>query len=526
MTSDRLLGYAFRRPELLAQALTHRSYGAPHNERLEFVGDAVLNCAIAAVLYRRFPQIPEGDLSRVRASLVNRDTLAELARTLGVGDALRLGEGEQKSGGAARPSILADALEAVFGAIFLDAGFDAAAAVIETTFATLLADLDPAALVEGSEDAAAGMAAGATNRRAGVRRDRRRRRCPRADVHRRVPDSRAGRRCRGRRRESARGRAGGGVRRVRAGDGGSRNRATWVSPIPRRVSAADTSRSSDGRTSASRRCVNRLVGEKISITSRKAQTTRHRVTGILTTGDAQFVFVDTPGFQTRHRSRLNERMNRAVTQSLAAVDAVVLVLEAGRTVAADRAVIDLLPEAAGVVAALNKVDTLAAKDALAAADGGARRAATVRGDRARERRERPRARPPGLAEVRALLPESPPLYGADEITDRDERFLAAEFVREKIFRLLGDEVPYQTTVAIDEFRHEGDIRHIRATVFVDRDNQRAILVGAGGAKMKEIGTSARVDMERLFGGKVFLEVWVRVRKGWADDEAALTASRY
>jgi ribonuclease-3 len=143
---DRLLGYAFRRPELLAQALTHRSFGASHNERLEFVGDAVLSCAIAAVLYRRFPQIPEGDLSRVRASLVNRDTLAELARGLGVGDAIRLGEGELRSGGAARPSILADALEAVFGAIFLDAGFDAAATAIETLYATLLTDLDPAAL--------------------------------------------------------------------------------------------------------------------------------------------------------------------------------------------------------------------------------------------------------------------------------------------------------------------------------------------------------------------------------------------
>jgi ribonuclease-3 len=143
---DRLLGHAFRRPELLAQALTHRSSGADHNERLEFVGDAVLNCAIAAVLYRRFPQVPEGDLSRVRASLVNRDTLAQLARALDFGSEVRLGEGEQKSGGAARPSILADALEAVFGAIFLDAGFEAASGAIEAVYADQLASLDPAAL--------------------------------------------------------------------------------------------------------------------------------------------------------------------------------------------------------------------------------------------------------------------------------------------------------------------------------------------------------------------------------------------
>jgi len=151
MTSDALggrLGHSFRRPELLTQALTHRSFGSSHNERLEFIGDAVLDCAIAAVLYQRFPDIPEGDLSRVRASLVNGETLAGLARALDVGEAVRLGEGELRSGGATRPSILADALEAVFGAIFLDAGYDAAAAVIGNVYAPLLAGLDPAALTK------------------------------------------------------------------------------------------------------------------------------------------------------------------------------------------------------------------------------------------------------------------------------------------------------------------------------------------------------------------------------------------
>jgi ribonuclease-3 len=138
------LGYAFRRPALFAQALTHRSYGAAHNERLEFVGDAVLDCVIAAVLYERFPQIPEGDLSRVRANLVNRDTLARLAAGFDIGAALKLGEGEQRSGGAARPSILADALEALFGAVFVDGGFDAARAVIENVYAGELARVDPA----------------------------------------------------------------------------------------------------------------------------------------------------------------------------------------------------------------------------------------------------------------------------------------------------------------------------------------------------------------------------------------------
>ena len=140
------IGHAFRRPELLARALTHRSHGATHNERLEFVGDAVLNCAVAALLFERFPAIPEGELSRVRASLVNRDTLARLARGLSLGAELSLGEGEVRSGGGERPSILADALEAIFGAVFVDAGFDAARAIVERVYAAEFADLDPAAL--------------------------------------------------------------------------------------------------------------------------------------------------------------------------------------------------------------------------------------------------------------------------------------------------------------------------------------------------------------------------------------------
>ena len=142
----RRLGHAFRRPELLDQALTHRSHGARHNERLEFVGDAVLNCVVARALFERFPDLPEGDLSRVRASLVNRDALAAVARRLELSGAIRLGEGEQKSGGAERPSILADALEAVYGAVFLDAGFEAARGVIDRTFGAVLGDADPVAL--------------------------------------------------------------------------------------------------------------------------------------------------------------------------------------------------------------------------------------------------------------------------------------------------------------------------------------------------------------------------------------------
>jgi GTPase len=271
--------------------------------------------------------------------------------------------------------------------------------------------------------------------------------------------------------------------------------------------------------------LNHLVSEKVSITSKKAQTTRYRVTGILTRGDAQFVFVDTPGFQTKHRSRLNERMNRAVTQSLGDVDAVVVVLEAGRTTPADRAVIALLPPGTSAVAALSKTDRLERMDALLPQMAELAPlypfAAIVPVSAAKER---------GLdalrEALRALLPEAAAMFGADEITDRDERFLAAEFIREKIFRLLGEEVPYSATVAIDRFVQEGELRRIHATVYVDRDNQKAILLGAGGAQMKEIATKARADMERLFGGPVFLEVWVRVKRGWADDDRLLTRFGY
>jgi len=271
--------------------------------------------------------------------------------------------------------------------------------------------------------------------------------------------------------------------------------------------------------------LNHLVGAKVSITSKKAQTTRHRVNGILTVDDAQFIFVDTPGFQTKHRSRLNERMNRSVTQSLGDVDAVVVVVEAGRTVEADRAVIRLLPPGASVVAALNKTDRLQDSDALLPqmAELAALYpfAALVPVSAEKER---------ALDELRdalrGLLPEAAAMYGDDDITDRDERFLAAELVREKIFRLLGEEVPYATTVAIDRFEQEGALRRIHATVYVDRDNQKAILLGAGGAQMKEIATRARADMERMFGGPVFLEVWVRVKRGWADDDTLLKRFGY
>ena len=271
--------------------------------------------------------------------------------------------------------------------------------------------------------------------------------------------------------------------------------------------------------------LNHLIGQKISITSRKAQTTRHRVSGIRTDDDAQYVFVDTPGFQTKHRSRLNERMNRSVGQSLRDVDVTIVVVEGGRTTDADRTVIALLPAGARAVAAQNKIDGMLDKAALLPqmAELAALFPFTALVPVSAEKDQ-------GLVllctAVRALLPEASAIYGPDDITDRDERFLAAEFIREKVFRLLGEEVPYATTVAIDKFEQEGNLRRIHATIYVDRDSQKAILLGSGGLQMKEIATKARADMERLFGGTVFLEIWVRVKRGWADDESQLTRFGY
>jgi GTPase len=271
--------------------------------------------------------------------------------------------------------------------------------------------------------------------------------------------------------------------------------------------------------------LNALVGTKISITSRKPQTTRYRVTGILTETKRQFAFVDTPGFQTRNRSPLNDRLNRTVRDSLNAVDAVVWVLDAQRLTDADRAVAALLPVGAPVIVAVNKIDQRKDKGGLLSmlAEIAALRdfAAIVpisaeRGTQLAELKD----------EIAKALPASPQLYPESDLTDRDERFLAAEFIREKIFRLLGEEVPYATSVAIDHFEERGSLRRIHATVYVDKASQRAILLGVAGERMKAIATQARADMERVFGGPVYLEVWVKVKRGWANDEAQLTRFGY
>ena len=266
--------------------------------------------------------------------------------------------------------------------------------------------------------------------------------------------------------------------------------------------------------------LNLLIGQKISITSRKPQTTRQRITGILTRADAQLVFIDTAGIQTQHRSTLTRLMDRTVRQALEGVDVIVWMIEATKFDERDAALLKLLPESAAVVLAINKIDRLQHKPDLLPFIA-----------QMRERRnfaaivplsaERDRDAEALVKEIVALLPEGQRMYEDDEVTTLSERFLAAELVREKLFRLLGDELPYATAVEVERFETKGSLRRIYVGILVDKANQKGIVIGKNGEKLKAISTQARKDMERLFGGKVFLEVWVRVRSGWADDAAVL-----
>jgi GTP-binding protein Era len=271
--------------------------------------------------------------------------------------------------------------------------------------------------------------------------------------------------------------------------------------------------------------LNRLVGQKLSITSRKPQTTRQRITGIVTRDDAQLMFVDTPGFQTRHTSALNRHMNRTVTQALAEVDVILLVIEAGRFSAEDRALLALLPANSKLLLVINKTDRLAGREALLPFIG------ELAGQYAfAEIVPVSAAKGHGVGElidtIIRYLPEHAALYGADEITESSERFLAAELIREKLFRLLGDELPYASAVIIDKFALEGSLRRIHASIIVDKDSHKGIVVGAKGSQLKTIGTKARLDMEKLFGGKVHLELWVKVKRGWAENQNVMKQLGY
>ena len=276
--------------------------------------------------------------------------------------------------------------------------------------------------------------------------------------------------------------------------------------------------------------LNALVGQKISITSRKAQTTRHRITGIRTEADTQFIFVDTPGFQTRHTNALNRSLNKTVLGAVGDVDLVLFVVEAGHFSMADAKVLSLLKADTPVLLVANKLDAIHRRAEIA--------------PWLRDMQERhpfvefvpmSAKNPKDIARLldicRLHLPEQPWWYGPDELTDRSEKFLASEMVREKLFRLTGDELPYTSTVVIDQFEEEPGRtaqRMIRmaATIVVEREGHKAMVIGEKGEKLKRIGTEARTELEKLLDAKVFLQLWVKVRSGWADDEARVRSFGY
>jgi GTP-binding protein Era len=271
--------------------------------------------------------------------------------------------------------------------------------------------------------------------------------------------------------------------------------------------------------------LNALVGQKVSITSAKAQTTRHRITGIRTVDDTQFVFVDTPGFQTKHSAPLNRNLNRTVQGVLGDVDVVLFVVEAGRFGLDDAKVLALMPPDKPVILVANKLDAVHRRaDLVPWLKGMQDRHAfaefvplTAKKDADVQRL---------LDIVKPYLPQQSWFYDEDALTDRSDRFLASELIREKLFRLTGDELPYTSTVVIDKFEEEGNLRRIAATIIVERDAHKGMVIGNEGERLKRIGSEARQELERLMDAKVFLELWVKVRSGWADNEEHLRSYGY
>ncbi len=271
--------------------------------------------------------------------------------------------------------------------------------------------------------------------------------------------------------------------------------------------------------------LNKLLQQKISITSRKAQTTRFRIHGILTDDRSQYIFVDTPGFQKQYTNRLNTAMNRVVTQSIQDVDVVLFVIEALQFDQRDVEALKILPSTVPVILVINKIDRVSEKNRLLPFLQEMARVfefASVVPISAMHRIQLPDL----LEVIRKYLPVSSPLYDKDEITDRNERFIVSEFIREKLFRLLGDELPYSTSVVVDQFQQVDGLYKIYATILVEKPNQKAIIIGKNGEKLKQISSQARLDMEVLLGQKVYLQTWVKVKSGWADSASVLKSLGY
>lgn len=272
--------------------------------------------------------------------------------------------------------------------------------------------------------------------------------------------------------------------------------------------------------------LNHILGQKISITSRKPQTTRNAVVGIKTEGDVQIIFVDTPGMHLGQQKAINRYMNKAATSAMKDVDVVVFVVDRFIWTEEDEAVAEKLQHLrCPIILAVNKVDQIEDKESLLPH-------LQLLSEKLNVAEIVPMSalRNTNLDRLEALvverLPEGIHMYPEDQITDRSSRFMAAEIVREKITRQLGDELPYEMAVEIEEFKQEGHLLNISALILVERDGQKKILIGDKGARIKLIGTEARIDMEKLFEMKIMLKLWVKVKSGWSDDERALRSLGY
>jgi len=266
--------------------------------------------------------------------------------------------------------------------------------------------------------------------------------------------------------------------------------------------------------------LNYFLGTKLSITSRKAQTTRYQLLGIHTTPETQYIFVDTPGYQLKHLNTLNKNLNKTVKHALQEVDVILFLIEPRQMTDVDKKILQMIPEDTPIILVINKVDRLKEKTKIL-------ELINVFKENSRYKEIIPTSVKKGnnlnelLECARNFLPEQEFIYEEDQITDKNERFLAAEIIREKIFRLTGQELPYSVAVEIEKFEHDGNVRRIFAAIIVERDSHKPMIIGNKGIRLKEISTSARIDMEKLFGGKVWLETWVKVQKGWSDDLRAL-----
>jgi GTP-binding protein Era len=266
--------------------------------------------------------------------------------------------------------------------------------------------------------------------------------------------------------------------------------------------------------------LNFILGQKLSITSRKAQTTRNQILGIHTLENTQYIFVDTPGYQQKFLNEMNKRMNKSVTSVMHDVDLVIFMSEPNELNEVEKKLLDQIPKSVPIINLINKIDKIKNKNQILELIKLNTELDFFKKIIPASIKLKDNQRVI-LDEIREFLPQQPFIFDADEITDKNERFLAAEIIREKIFRLTGDELPYVIAVEIDDFQTTGNLRRVFASILVDKDSQKPLLIGKNGEKLKKISSDSRRDMEKLFGSKVWLEVWVKVQKNWFDDARAL-----